>query len=124
MHGVDWFYAVDLPVHFFAEHPVGSVLGKAKYGDHLLVYQGTTVGGSSKDGKIHYPAIGNNVILFSNASVLGKSDIGSNVIVSAGAQIVNENVPDNCIVFGQTPNLIIKGRNPNIMEKTIDGYWR
>lgn len=89
-----------------------------------MVYQGTTVGGSSKDGKIHYPAIGNNVILFSNASVLGKSDIGSNVIVSAGAQIVNENVPDNCIVFGQTTNLIIKGRNPDIMEKTIDGYWR
>ena len=124
MHGIDWFYEVDLPIHFFAEHPLGSVLGRAKYGDYLLVYQGTTVGGSYKENKVYYPTIGNNVILFSNASILGKSQIGSNVIISAGTQIVNEDVPDNCIVFGQTPNLIIKERNKNMMEKTIDTYWR
>ena len=124
MHGIDWFYAIDLPIHFFAEHPLGSVLGRAEYGDYLLIYQGTTVGGSRRAGEIHYPVIGDNVILFSNASVLGKSQIGSNVIISAGTQIVNDNVPDNCMVFGQTPNLVIKERNEEIMKKTIDGYWR
>ncbi len=54
MHSVDWFYAVDLPVHFLCEHPLGSVLGKASYGDYFLIYQGTTVGGSIKGDIIYY----------------------------------------------------------------------
>lgn len=66
------------------------------------------MGGSIKEDKLYYPIIGNNVILFSNASILGKSKIGSNVIISARTQIVNEDVPDNCIVFGKSPNLTIK----------------
>lgn len=48
MHSIDWFYQVDLPIHFLAEHPLGSVLGKAKYGDYLFVYQGTTIGGNRR----------------------------------------------------------------------------
>lgn len=45
MHSVDWFYAIELPEHFCAEHPLGCVLGRASYGDYLFVYQGVTVGG-------------------------------------------------------------------------------
>ena len=63
MHSIDWFYQVDLPIHFMAEHPLGSVLGKAKYGDFLFVYQGTTVGGNRRGGALSYPVIGNNVVL-------------------------------------------------------------
>ena len=57
MHAVDWNYAIDLPIHFLCEHPLGSVLGKASYGDYFLIYQGTSVGGSVKDDKLYYPVI-------------------------------------------------------------------
>lgn len=103
MHAVDWFYAIDLPTHFLCEHPVGSVLGKAKYGDRLLIYQGTTVGGSIKDDVLCYPSFGDNVIMFSNSSVLGNTTIGENVMISAGTTVINDTIPSNCIVFGKSP---------------------
>lgn len=123
MHANDWFYAVELPVHFFAEHSIGSVLGRATYGDYLLVYQGTTIGGSIKNGKTYYPNLGDNIILFSNSSILGKCNIGSNVIISADTQVLNEDVPDDCIVFGKTPNLILKRRNKNSIKLNRFEYW-
>ena len=52
MHANDWFYGIQLPNHFWAEHPLGSVLGRAKYGDYFFVYQGTTVGGNRKNGEL------------------------------------------------------------------------
>ena len=40
MNSVDWFYAIELPDVFCAEHPVGSVLGRAKWnGNRFFVYQ-------------------------------------------------------------------------------------
>ena len=75
MHSIDWFYAVELPVHFLCEHPLGSVLGRAIYGDYLFVYQGTTVGGNRNKGILSYPKIGTNVVLYANATILGNTVI-------------------------------------------------
>lgn len=49
-------------------------------------------------------------MMFANSSVIGDTIIGDNVVISAGTQIVNDNVPSNCIVFGQSPNLVIKNK--------------
>ena len=46
MNGLDMFYAIELPKHFGAEHPVGSVMGRAKYSNGFFFYQGCTVGGT------------------------------------------------------------------------------
>lgn len=48
MHSNDWYHAIELPEHFLAEHPLGTVLGRAQYGDYFFVYQGCTVGGNRK----------------------------------------------------------------------------
>lgn len=66
--------------------------------------QGCTVGGNK--GK--YPIIGENVKMFSNSKIVGSSVIGNNVWLSANVYIKDTNIPDNSIVFGTTPNLIIK----------------
>lgn len=124
MHSIDWFYAIELPVHFLCEHPLGSVLGKATYGDYLLVYQGTTVGGSIRDNVLCYPKFGENVIMFANSSVIGKCQLGNNIILSAGTKVVNQNIPSNTIVFGESPNLIIKSRDEAIIKSSIEEYWR
>ncbi len=119
MCSVDWFYAIELPNHFWAEHPVGSVLGRAKYGDNLFLYQGTTVGGSFRNGELKYPKLGDNVILYANATVLGETIIGNNVIISANSYLINETVPDNCIIFGNSPDIIIKNIEPDKMRNKI-----
>lgn len=123
MHANDWFYAIDLPVHFLVEHPLGSVLGRATYGDYLFVYQGTTVGGNRSHGKLCYPVIGNNVILFANASILGNCKIGNNVVIAADTTVVNENVPDNCIVFGKSPYLTVKEKTEQEIKKYTEHIW-
>lgn len=91
---------------FGAEHPLGSILGKAKYSDGLFVYQGVTIGGNK--GK--YPVIGRNVTLYSNSRVIGESIIGDNVVISAETYIKDQNIPPNSLVFGKSPNrtIIIK----------------
>lgn len=123
MHSNDWFYAIDLPVHFLAEHPLGSVLGRAKYGDYFFIYQGCTVGGNRKAGVLSYPNIGNYVIMYANSTVLGDTRIGNNVVISSGTYIINENIPDNCIVFGQSPNLVIKRKTEEEMRVYFSHIW-
>lgn len=108
-HSVDLFYAIDLPKHFEAEHPLGSVMGRAKYSDGFLFLQGCTVGGiRDREGNYFYPVLEENVQMYSNSSILGNSHIGKNVKIGAGAIVKNQDVPDNSTVFGQSPNLIIK----------------
>ena len=124
MNSVDWFYAIEMPEHFFAEHPVGSVLGRAKYGDYFYTYQGTTVGGNIKDNKLYYPEIGHHVKLFSDAKVIGKTKLGNYVVVSANTYIKDEEIPDNCIVFGQSPNLIIKQKSQIEMREFFKNTWK
>lgn len=108
-HSVDLFYAIELPAHFGAEHPLGAVMGRAKYNNGFLFLQGCTVGGTrDKQGNYYYPELGENVHLYSNSSILGNCHIGNNVNIGAGCIVKNQDVPDNCTVFGQSPNLIIK----------------
>ena len=127
MHANDWFYPVELPKHFWAEHPLGSVLGRAKYGDYLFVYQGTTIGGNRKkqDGEsvLQYPTIGENVVLYANSTVLGNTKVGNNVIISANSYLINETIPDNCIVFGQSPNIIIKKKSEEEIREMLEPIW-
>lgn len=125
MHANDWFYQVQLPVHFLAEHPIGSVLGKAAYDDYLFIYQGVTVGGNrSRGGKLTYPNLGKNVLLYANSTVLGDTKIGSNVIVSANTYLLNEDIPDNCIVFGKSPNIEIRLKSEQEMKDMTSHIWK
>lgn len=120
LHSVDWYYEIELPEYWGVEHPLGSVLGRAKYSDGLIIYQGCTIGGNR--GK--YPILGNNVILYSNSTILGDSKIGNNVVLSTGCTIKDQDIPDNCLVFGISPNLIIKNKEYELMEEFISQFWK
>lgn len=123
LHSVDWFYQTELPLHFMAEHLLGSVLGRAQYSDYLFVYQGTTIGGNKKGDVLYYPKVGENVVLYANATVLGNTSIGNNVIISANTYIINENIPNNCIVFGHSPNIIIKEQSEMKIKELTEHIW-
>jgi serine O-acetyltransferase len=115
LNSVDWYYEIKLPEIFCAEHPVGSVLGRAKYSDNFYFYQNCTVGGNK--GK--YPILGENVIMFANSTVIGDTNIGKNVLISAHSLIKDQTIPDNCIVFGQSPNLTVKIKDYEYMSEHI-----
>lgn len=123
MNSVEWFYAIELPEHFCAEHPLGTVLGRAVYGDYFFVYQGVTVGGNQKGDKIYYPTIGHHVTMFSDSKILGNSHIGNNVIVAANTYIKDMVIPDNSIVFGQYPDVAIRRKMKDKINQVTKRIW-
>ena len=109
MNAVDIFYQVELPDTFGCEHPVGSVIGRATIGKDFYFYQNCTVGSTAdKENNYIHPIIGNNVCMYANSVILGKSVSGDNVNIGPGTIIKNQDVPGNSTVFGVSPNLIIK----------------
>ena len=64
-----------------------------------MIFQGVTIGGMLKENEMLVPRIGNNVILFAGAKVIGNVTIGNNVVVGANA-VVTHDVPDNAVVAG------------------------
>ncbi|TCM17662.1 serine O-acetyltransferase [Novosphingobium sp. PhB165] len=76
-------------------HPLGIVVGMgAVIGRNVTIYQGVTIGGS-KSGK--YPQIGDNAIVYPNATIVGGAVIGDNAVIGANAFVVG-NVPANAVV--------------------------
>ena len=108
MNGCEIHYRVRMPDIFCASHSVGAVMGLAKYGNYFVFQQNSTVGGNHGV----FPVFGRFVRLFANATVLGASNIGNNVFISAGALVKDEDIPDNTIVFGSSPNLVLKQKPP------------
>lgn len=119
MNAVDLFYAVELPDIWMAEHPLGSIMGRARYSDYFFFYQSCTVGGN----KGNYPWLGKHVTMYSDSKILGRAKIGNHVILSANTYVKDETIPDNCIVFGQTPNLIIKQRTKEEILDLTSHIW-
>lgn len=45
------------------------------------------------------------------------------MVLSADTYVINEDIPDNCIVFGQSPNLVCKHRTETEMRMFFDRIW-
>lgn len=112
LNSVDFFYQVELPDIFALDHPTGTVMGRANYSDFFIFSQNTTIGNNNGI----YPTFGKNVALFSGVTIIGDSHIGENCLISANTYIKDTNIPNNSIVFGTSPNLIIKTK-PDIYFK-------
>lgn len=97
LHALDLYFEVELPEVFLLAHAVGSVIGKAKYGNYLVIGQNCTVGGIDDV----YPVLGEGIVMCSGSSVLGKSVLGDSVTVGAGALVVNTDVPSGHTVVGR-----------------------
>lgn len=85
----------------------------ARIGKNCTIYPGVTVGGRAYDG---CPTIGDNVFIGLGAKVLGKVNVGNNVIIAPNAVVVKD-VPDNAIVAG-VPAKIIKIGKPNHIQNS------
>lgn len=96
LHGIDAFYEVELPSVFMFVHPVGTVLGRARYSDYLLVYQRCSVG-SNHDV---YPTLGECVTLRPGSSVLGNCNVGRNCTIAADSLLLDRSVPDGIVYIG------------------------
>jgi serine O-acetyltransferase len=107
LNGLDLFYEVNMPDVFFLDHPVGTVIGRGTFGNGFSFGQNCTIG----NNKGIYPTLGENVYLYSGGKIIGNCTIGDNVIIAANTYIKDQSVPENSIVFGSSPELVIKNRS-------------
>jgi serine O-acetyltransferase len=111
LNGIDCFYEIELPEGFFIGHSVGIVLAKATYGNHLVLYQNSTVGKNHGEA----PVLEDNVILYPNSAIIGKCLVKSGTVVGQGVSVINQNTEKNKIVFqGAGGSLIFKEPRRNI----------
>jgi len=103
LSGFEIYYSADIGKGLKINHGLGLVVGaRTKIGDNVLLHQGVTFG--DKDGG--RPIVGNNVIVYAGAKVLGNVHIGNNTIIAANC-VCFINVPDNKTVVG-IPARILK----------------
>ncbi|MCW3997134.1 MAG: serine acetyltransferase [Candidatus Bathyarchaeota archaeon] len=92
MTGIDIHPGAKIGKNFFIDHGTGVVIGEtSEIGDNVKIYQGVTLGALSfpKDkkgevirGRKRHPTIGNNVVIYSGATLLGPDAIvGDNVTI-------------------------------------------
>jgi serine O-acetyltransferase len=94
LHAFNCMYDAELPEIFSLIHVVGTVLGKAKYSNYLVVGQNCTIGAVRGE----YPELGERLILGSGASIIGKCHVGDDVMLAPGAQVFMRDIPSNSLV--------------------------
>jgi len=98
--GIDIHPGAKIGKNFFIDHGTGVVIGEtAEIGDNVKLYQGVTLGALSfpKDEKGHiirgrkrHPTVGNNVVIYSGATLLGADAIiGDNVVIGGNVWVTS-----------------------------------
>ena len=96
--GIDIHPGAEIGNAFFIDHGTGIVIGETTIiGDNVTIYQGVTLGAYSfkKDGdgnfiykEKRHPTVGNNVIIYANATILGGDTVvGDNAIIGSNSWI-------------------------------------
>ncbi len=101
-----WCPSIGPGAHF--EHNYATYLNAERIGSNFYCLQLVTLG---NDGKMQRPIIGDDVKIFTGATVFGGITIGNHVTIGAGA-VVSKNIPDNCTVIGN-PAYIVKKDGQN-----------
>lgn len=102
--GIDIHPGAEIGKFFTIDHGTGVVIGETCIiGDRVKIYQGVTLGaksfpldenGNPIKGIARHPIVGNNVVIYANATILGRIIIGDNSIISANAWITKDVDPD------------------------------
>jgi serine O-acetyltransferase len=111
LNAIDLYYAVTMPEVFFVSHGLGTVLGKATYGERLVVFQNVTVGRVGEDR----PVLGAGVVLYPGAAVTGSAVIGDNCVISAGTTVHGVEVPPNTVVKSGPNGLVMTTRTRDFL---------
>ncbi len=106
LNGIVCMWDTALPTVFLWIHTVGTMLGKAAYGEYFVAYQNVTVGTDRGER----PEFGAGTILFAGAKVVGGARIGARSLVSLNAVVIDERIPPDSIVAGNSPKLTVKTR--------------
>jgi serine O-acetyltransferase len=122
--GIDIHPGAKIGKNFFIDHGTGVVIGEtSEIGDNVKIYQGVTLGALSfpknEKGEIirgtkRHPTIGNNVIIYSGATLLGADAVvGDNVVIGGNVWITSRVASGTTITIAQPELKYKKGKSEN-----------
>lgn len=107
--GIDIHAGATVGEYFFIDHGTGIVIGETTtIGDHVKIYQGVTLGAKSFEldddgnpvkGIKRHPDIGNNCVIYANATILGgNTKIGDGCTIGGNVWLTHS-VPAGEVVY-------------------------
>ncbi len=98
--GIDIHPGASIGENFFIDHGTGVVIGETcRIGKNVRLYQGVTLGaksfpldeaGNPVKGVPRHPIVGNNVIIYSGATILGRIRIGDNTVIGGNVWVTTD----------------------------------
>ncbi len=119
--GIDIHPGATIGERFFIDHGTGVVIGQTTViGNGVTIYQGVTIGARNiprdPNGKARssdeqrHPTIGNNVVIYANATLLGGDTvIGDDCVIGAGVWLVQSLEPGT-IAQQEAPQIGLRSR--------------
>lgn len=105
--GIEIHPGAQIGASFFIDHGTGVVIGeKAIIGNNVRIYQGVTLGAKSfpldEEGNMYrglprHPIIEDNVIIYSNATILGRVTIGRDTVIGANVWLMKDVPPGSFV---------------------------
>ncbi len=101
--GIDIHPGATIGEHFAIDHGTGVVIGETcRIGNNVKIYQGVTLGarsfpldtaGNPIKGIPRHPILEDNVVVYANATILGRVTIGEGCIVGANTWVMTDMAP-------------------------------
>lgn len=129
--GIDIHPGAKIGKYFFIDHGTGVVIGETTtIGDHVKLYQHVTLGaksfalsedGTPVKGIKRHPDLGNNVIVYAGATILGgDTKIGDDCVVGGNVWLTHSLEPGETI--STNPCGQQRSKDRRALEETIEWY--
>ena len=110
--GIDIHPGATIGKKFLIDHGTGVVIGETSHiGDEVKIYQGVTLGALSVSRESastkRHPTIGNRVVIYANATILGGNTVIGDDSVIGGNVWITQSIPSYSLVFHKS-EIIIK----------------
>lgn len=99
-------YKMELGEHAHFVHNTESNINAESIGKNFICYQHVTIGTKNLFSN-EKPVIGDDVILYTGAVVVGNINVGNHVHIGANS-VVYKDVPDNCTICGNPARIVKK----------------
>ena len=118
--GIDIHPGATIGESFFIDHGTGIVVGETtEIGNRVRIYQGVTLGalslprdaGDRYRNKKRHPTIEDDVIIYSNTTILGAEAVIGARSINGGNVWLTESVPPDSKIVLKRPELVYIGNN-------------
>ena len=106
--------------NLFIDHGMGVVIGETtEVGDHVTIYHGVTLGGTSLHKTKRHPTIEDHVVIGAGAKILGAITVGTHSRVGANAVVV-KSAPPNSVIVGVPGQIVVREQSAPGLQAQAD----